>query len=247
MDKLIDLDRFCAYLKTPAGCDGGNIAGNNWIFAIEYGGETNIEDYQELVVDHRHGCVPDDRVQEFIEAYPFNRRIAQFEAAKHGRPVESYREFAQEVAMFTKASEYYKGNIGGLQFAHDDDQHFEPIGHLLGLQSKAQLKDIEAATRSAMFQKWVKTYSPNCICCFGTGDADRFFRAFSDVEEKPEQWSRLEGFRYYHGIINQGKTNLFILPHPTAKYGQGLTEPTRLSVYGEMVRQTMFSNGFQVI
>jgi hypothetical protein len=113
--------------------------------------------------------------------------------------------------------------------------------------SKEQLKELEISVRAEMFQRWVKDYSPSCICCFGIGTSERFFKAFSDIDEKPDNWRKLEGFGYYHDVINGGKTNLFIIPHPTAKFGQGLTNDTRIKAYGEMVRETMVENGFNVV
>jgi len=81
----MDRNLLIEYLRTPAGCDGGNINGNNWLFSIEYGGDAQVSDFDNLVIDVNHGFVPEDEVSKFIDDYPFNQRIAKFEAVKHGR------------------------------------------------------------------------------------------------------------------------------------------------------------------
>jgi len=236
-----------AYLNTPAGCDGGNIRGKNWLFAIEYGGQAKLSDYDELLVDPTHGFVPDAEVEQFINAYPFNQRIAKFEAVKHGRPIGEYLEFATEVAMFTASSQYYKGNVGGLQFKFDDQASFEQVGQKLGIATKEELKAFEIATREKMFQRWVSENRPNCIVCFGTTDASRFFRAFSDQPENPRRWGVLEGLRYYSDVFLDKQTAFFILPHPTARYGNGMSTPQRIESYGQMVRRTMVEAGLEIL
>lgn len=60
--------RLEAFLNTPAGCDGGNIQGKNWLFAIEYGGEADLSDYENLVVDQNHGSIPKNQVSKFISS-----------------------------------------------------------------------------------------------------------------------------------------------------------------------------------
>ena len=235
-----------AYLNTPSGCDGGNIAGNNWIFAIEHGGKANLSDYDNLKIDHEHGAVPDDEVAKFIDAYPFNQRIAKFEAIKHGWAIEDYLAFSLRSAIFTRNSQYYKGNIGGLQFQFDDQKSYEEIGSKIGIQTKEELKSFEIEIREKMFQRWTIENNPNCIICVGTSDASRFIRAFSDRQESSECWSNLEGFNYYSEIIREGKTAFFILPHPTARFGNGMTNDHRIEIYAKMVRSTMLNSGLNI-
>lgn len=217
-------DLLIEYLKTPAGCDGGNINGNNWLFSIEYGGEAHVSDYENLVVDNNHSSISENEIAKFIDGYPFNQRIAKFEAVKHGHKIEEYLSFSVKEKIFSSSSEYYKGNIGGLQFKHDDHGSFEEIGKILNIRTKDELKQIEIECRANMFQEWVLKNSPTSLCCFGTTDSKRFIQAFSDIDDNPSKWKKLDGFYYYHDIVNKGKTNLFILPHLTAKYGQGLTK-----------------------
>ncbi|CAN5244674.1 hypothetical protein BH24PSE2_BH24PSE2_20340 [soil metagenome] len=235
-----------AYLNTPAGCDGGNINGRNWLFAIEYGGEAQLADYDDLVVDPAHGCVPDEEVATFISAWPFNQRIAKFEAVKHRRPIKDYLEFAVEEHMFTANSQYYKGNVGGLGFRFDDQASFEAVGMKLGIAKKSDLKVLEINVRERMFQRWVTDSRPSSVCCFGTSDAARFIRAFSDRPEQPHCWNALEGFRYYSDIILDGDTAFFVLPHPTARFGNGMTSDSRIEAFGNMVRTTMLEAGVEI-
>ncbi|MFV2058393.1 MAG: hypothetical protein ACC707_18155 [Thiohalomonadales bacterium] len=58
-------DLLIKYLRTPAGCDGGNINGNNWLFSIEYSGTAQASDYDNLVIDANHGFVPEEEVAKF--------------------------------------------------------------------------------------------------------------------------------------------------------------------------------------
>jgi len=238
--------RLEAFLKTPAGCDGGNIQGNNWLFAIEYGGEADLSDYDNLVVDHKHGSISKGYVSNFISSYPFNQRIAKFETVKHGRPIEEYLDFAVEVGMFTDSSQYYKGNIGGLGFRFDDQDSFQASSEKLGISSKEELKELEIEIREKMFQGWVRENRPNSICCFGTSDSNRFIRAFSDKPENSECWRKLCGFWFYSEIVRDGSTALFILPHPTARFGNGMTTDSRITEFATLVRNTMIDAGLEI-
>ena len=238
--------RLKEFLSTPAGCDGGNIEGNNWLFAIEHGGEANLSNYDDLIVDPNHGSVSQDNVSAFVSAYPFNQRIAKFEAAKHARPVRDYLSFAVEVGMFTENSQYYKGNVGGFAFRFDDQESFKDSADKLGVSSKEELKSIEIEVRESMFQRWVRDNKPNSVCCFGTSDANRFIRAFSDKSENPDCWKKLCGFWYYAEIIHDGSTAFFILPHPTARFGNGMTSDDRIAEFGAMARDTMMEAGLHI-
>lgn len=241
------VEKLIKYLKTPAGCDGGNIDGSNWLFSIEYGGDAQLTDYENLVVDDSHGFVPDSDVAKFSNDCRFNQNLAKFEAVRHGWDISEYSKFAEKEEMFTRSSEYYKGNVGALQFKHDNQESYSDVGTILGIQSKEELKTLEIEHRAPMFQKWVRDHVPSFVCCFGTSDIRRFIKAFSDSNEKSSSWRKLEGYYYYHDVVNSGRTNLFVLPHLTAQFGNGLTNDSRIEEYAKMVRNTIIRNGFRII
>jgi hypothetical protein len=137
--------------------------------------------------------------------------------------------------------------VGAFNFPHDDRESFEPYKELIGLSSKQELKRLEIDVRAEMFQEWLHKQRPSCLICFGTGDSDRFLRAFSDRTGSREGWHRLEGLRYYHSIVNGGRTSLFILPHLTAPFHQGLTSDYRLTAFGDRVRATMIAEDFELV
>ena len=246
MADLPSLIKLKDYLATPAGCVGGNIAGKNWLFGIEFGGKAELVHYQNLTIDHAHKYWKQEDIGTFTNSYAYNQRIAKFEAVKHGWAIEDYTDFAIQASMLNKEGEYYRGNIGAVGFKHDNETTFEEIGKYLGLESKQQLKDIEDSSRSPMFRKWLAEYNPNCICCFGSTSAARFVKIFTTEPTKSDCWRKLDRNWYYHDVINQGKTNLFVLPHPTAGGGQGLSSHHKIQIFGKMVRDTMIAGGFEV-
>ena len=234
------------YLSSPVGCDGGNIAGKNWLFAIEYGGKPDIDDYKVLKPQVGHWSIPEHEVLEFVEACKFNQRAAKFEAVKHGYPVSEYISFAETVGLYTANSEYYKGNVGGFCFPKDNEAHYKEFACLLGLKTKQELKELEIEVRAEMFQSWVREFQPNCICCFGSGDVQRFFKAFSDLPLEAADRNKLDGYNYYKKLVNNGKTMLFVMPHLTADFGNGMTNDSIISSYGAMVRDEMERNGLTI-
>jgi hypothetical protein len=246
MDINVNLESLKKYLATPAGCEGGNISGNNWMFGIEYGGKTTIDDYQNLTIDHNHKSRDRDNVGTFVNDYPYNQRITKLAAVVHGWDIADYTKFAIETGMTSKEGEYYLGNLGAVGFRYDDEKSFNQIGMFLGLSSKQELKEIEVAIRSVMFSNWLAEHSPNCICCFGTSNGSRFTEVFAGEKAKANHWMKLDRNWYYHDVINDGRTNLFILPHPSAGGGWGLSSHHKIQVYGEMIKKTMMSGGFNI-
>ena len=234
------------YLKTPAGCEGGNIKGKNWLFGLEYGGTATSDNYQNLKISHRHNFYDYDEAAKIMDAYPYNQRLAKLEAAKHGWQVENYKMFISNSKMLTSDGQYYFGNLGAIGMAHDTEEHFFSIKHILGLNSKEELKQLEVDVRSELFQSWIEGHTPNCICCFGSTNAHRFIKTFTGKNGDRSCWNKLDGLRYYHQLINQGKTNLFVLPHPTPRGPHGLISNERIQIFGYMIHEKMVKNGFTI-
>lgn len=246
MNGTVSLEALKRFLATPAGCEGGNISGNNWLFGIEYGGKATVEHYHNPKINKGHKSRGRGEIGTFINKYPYNQRIAKLEAVIHGWKIEDYTRFAIEVGMASKEGEYYLGNLGAIGFRYDDEESFRPIGEFLGLASKKELKEIEIGIRSPIFRGWLVEYNPNCICCFGTSNGSRFTQVFTGEKAYADHWSKLDRSWYYHDVINQGKTNLFILPHPSAGGGWGLSSHHKIQTFGDMIRKTMITGGFNI-
>lgn len=231
------------WLKSPLGCDGGNIDGSIWFFGLEYGGMEQSLSWLQDEAMQEHAHVGKDYRERFPNAFPYNTKLCKLYAAMLGRSLHDYSSVFEETYMFGRpgtvpASDTYKGNIYVCAFPEENEEHFtEEFQTAFECKTKEEYKALHRTHRFPMLRAWVKEHNPKVIVCFGISYPADFVRAFHDASGDCEFMTNESGenVRAMWGMINDNKTLLIIVPF-LGRFPSSLQSDAQLQEAGEIIR-----------
>ena len=247
----MDHEHMMRYLRTPAGCDGGNLHGRHWTFGLEPGGGESLEFYRNPPIEDWQGYVDENSsptpFADAAKKYPFRYRVAKLEAAKHGWETSDYLEFAEAHRLYAKDSDFYRGNLGAFPIVNMNADTYNTIADAIGIPDRQKFNQVQDKVRGPMFREWVAYYSPLCLICFGNSESNdqnlyRYLEIFTPGDPKIEWLGKVQKNHAYHKIINDGKTHLFVLPHPTPGGGGGtdMGSDEGISALGRLIAERIW-------
>lgn len=206
-----------------SGCDGGDIGSPEsrsiWICGLEWGGGHSVENLLNEIQTDVSRPSPGYGDWQHQIGFPFNLKTFKLLAAIEGAPVAHYRTFAEQRKPFVRGSHgYFKMNLHPIGFKNVDPRHWqESFSSITGCDDKLEYLAWCRSHRYPEIQKWVSTYDPKLIICFGKTNVSDFVKAFLDenaelkhevIEERSLSWAR-----------TGNDTIVAITHHPIGRWG----------------------------
>ncbi|UOO86694.1 hypothetical protein [Neisseria arctica] len=151
---------------------------------------------------------------------------------------QNYQTFAREIQPFVKNanSGYYKINLYPIAFQSTDVSLWQDeFSEIPGFQNKNEYINFCRKYRFIEMNRWVETYRPRLIICFGKSYSYDFNLAFSDgfrsfkeeiIENHVLQWKR-----------NENGTIVAVLPFPSG--ASDLNSHLALQLFGERLTELL--------
>lgn len=225
---------FAEWARGFSGCDGGNIEGSIWLCGIEWGlGKPHIlkKELQEDVTRPPQGYTKADDVLRSPDGrpYPFNRMFLKLVAAMRGRPLEAYKDIANEEPFpFHCKSDYFKLNLFPVAFQKVDaalwDHQYRTA---TGLPSRSEYLRWCRENRFPIIRSWVKQGQPKLIVCVGLSYMEDFHCAFGISGKKHEE--TIQGKRLVW--FADDTTTVAVVPFPTSP--SGLNSDQAVQAFGQ--------------
>jgi hypothetical protein len=213
---------FAKWAEGFSGCDGGNLEGSIWLCGIEWGlgkPHTLKKELQEDVTRPPQRYTKADDVLRGPDGrpYPFNRMFLKLVAAMHGRPVEDYKDIANEEPFpFHRESNYFKLNLFPVAFQKVDaalwDDQYSAV---TDLTSRPDYLRWCRENRFPVIRSWVEQGQPELIVCVGLSYIEDFHGAFGISGTKHEE--TIEGKRLVW--FADDTTTVAVVPFPTSPSG----------------------------
>jgi hypothetical protein len=228
---------FIEWIKSEAGCDGGNPKARTWLCGIEWGiANLKTENdrrnyYNSLKAEIERGRPdPVDKfdLKAIITAkenrYAYSIAFAKLYAVIIGSSVNEYEKVASEC----HGDEIYKLNLFPVAFRDVDNElwrQYELIDKT-GVRTKEEYKQLCREYRFPAFSNFTKNYNPELVICTGTSCRDDFFSFFAgehisyfsgQIADVSPTNSRPR--TYYWASINNNRTKVFIIPFFNKRYG----------------------------
>ena len=202
---------FSEWAKSFSGCDGGNISGSIWFCGIEFGGNDELLNFQEI-------SAPPYVNEEFrgrFKTYQYNWKVLKIYSTLVGYDPSKYKKVYAASRAFDKESDTFKMNLYPIAFRNvSDDLWSEHHYRSTGLPTKPLYQAWCQIERFPIIKSWVSNNKPKVIVCTGTTYLREFVMAFCGIENvfcKLEEQS-LDGGNLFWTIINDGETALFVTP-----------------------------------
>ncbi|MCP1660127.1 hypothetical protein [Neisseria perflava] len=239
----MDIKQQYGWLLDFTGCDGGNIGSPEnpsiWVCGIEWGGGHDADSLRKMV------ATPYDDTTDFGYddwttniKYPYNVRTCKLLSALNGGQTGDYREFAEKVQPFVNGSPspYFRMNLYPIAFKNTDPNRWNAeFADITGFRDKSAYADFCRKYRFAEMHRWMETYRPRLIICFGRTFEKDFNLAFSDGLNNFNQ--ETIGDRVLKWKRNENGTLLAVLPFPSGP--SGLNSDHTMQLFGERLAELL--------
>lgn len=225
-----------------SGCDGGEIGSPEnpsiWVCGIEWAGEHKVEDLKRDVVTKLATASAGYEKWEDLVCFPYGIITSKLLAAVNGFNVEEYRQFAEQHQPFVigSPSRYFQLNLFPIGFKNTSPELWKKeYSEVTGFEDKREYERYCRKHRFNTMNKWVETFQPKLIICFGKSFEDDFNLAFSDGYKSFKEES------IEHAVLkwkqNENGTTVAVLPFPNSP--TGLKHNSSIQLLGKRLSELM--------
>lgn len=238
-----------SWVKSMAGCDGGNVKASTWLCGIEWGagGRDGGTYYKETLKKQIRSGAPHDSPKTYDwsehNSYRFGQRFSKLYTVFSGQPIQNYNAYTNSLS----GNEILKLNLYPIAFDSTDEVHWHNHGldEITGFSQKHFFNLWCERYRFPYFSKLRSKHNPKLIVCCGLSYLNKFLHFFgandSDVaslrvESIPYRSSSSRNTSRRMYIANLGdQTFLVCIPFLTGAYG--LNSDEMLQFVGNRLRE----------